>query len=89
MLTTSPVHLAATQPEPSDNPVFPEQAAILKIGNRGQYWVINCCEFCKARHVHGAGPRGADPIPYLSHRSPHCLKNAPQHGYVLVATEDK
>ncbi len=87
-MTTSPVHLAATQPEPSANAVFPEQPVVLKRGTHGNYWIVQKCVACGRRHVHGAGGLDDNPIHFLGHRSQHCLNNEAPHGYVLV-TEDK
>ncbi len=76
--------LAPTVERPTTRLRDNDQPAVLKIGIQGQYWIVKSCRWCKQRHVHGAGAHGEDPMGYLGHRSAHCLKNAPRHGYQLV-----
>jgi hypothetical protein len=44
--------------------------------------VVDCCPYCSARHVHGAGRDVGRPV--LGWRRPHCVDRPAQPDYQLT-----
>lgn len=67
----------------AENKRIPKAFVKLEQAQDCQWWILDCCPVCGEKHIHGGGPKGADPRDYLGRRSAHCSTGKPTE-YVLV-----
>lgn len=74
--------------DPARDNSYPKAFARLKLGDKGNLWIVDSCPVCGQSHVHGAGTRSDDPTRFLGQRAANCASRGENVAVTYVLVEN-